>query len=178
MVKPTLLSWIAVAVLSVAPLCAAPLAPEDIQLLESRAKKISAAFNASDVDGVVEMTHPSLFQVMGGKEKMAAVTQALMAKLKADGVELVESELGIPPTEGHPAGDELVCFYPRTIVWRYEGKKVKSTSFFICVRKADGGEWLFLDGSGLQDQPGLLQRLLPALSAEVKLPENKAELLE
>lgn len=167
---------IAAIVLSVSAF-AASLASDDAKALENRAKMIGAAFDAADVDTIVEMTHPSLFRLMGGREKMTEITKTAMAQLKSIGVEVVESKLGVP-TEVHIAADELVCFYPRTTVMRIGEKKAKSTGFLICVRKADAGKWLFLDGSGLRKNSELLGMLLPALAADVTLPENKVELVQ
>ena len=152
------------------------LAPDDAKALNDRAAKIGAAFDATDIDTIIAMTHPSLFDLVGGKEQMIAITKGAMSQLRASGVRFVESSLGVP-TEVHSAGDELICFYPRTTVMRIGEKKAKSTGFLICIRKAAGGEWLFLDGSGLRKNPGLLKTLLPALPEDVKLPENKVELI-
>ena len=156
---------------------AATLAPDDAKVLEERATKIGAAFDAADVDAIVAMTHPSLFGLMGGREKMIAITKSAMSQLKTMDVQVIESSLGIP-TELHSAADEIVCFYPRTTVMRVGEKKAKSTGFLICVRKTEGGEWLFLDGSGLRKNPELLKMLLPALPEDVKLPENRVELMQ
>ena len=166
-----------VAVLISCAAFAATLAPADAEALEARVTKIAAAFDTADVDTIVAMTHPSLFQLMGGREKMIAITRSAMSQLKTMGVQVVESSLGVP-TEVHSAADEIVCFYPRTTVGRVGEKKAKSTGFLICVRKATGGEWLFLDGSGLRKNPELLKMLLPALPEDVKLPENRVELMQ
>ena len=156
---------------------ASPLAPADAKVLEERATKIGAAFDAGDVGTIAEMTHPSLFALMGGKEKMVAILKTAMSEFEAMGVQVLESELGDPP-EVYTAGSELVCFYPRRTVMLIGEKKVKSIGFLICIRKAQGGEWLFLDGSGLRKNPKLLKTLLPALPADVQLPENRAELIQ
>lgn len=156
---------------------AAKLAPEDAKALEARATKISAAFDAADVDATIAMTHPSLFALAGGRDKAIVIIESAMSQLRTMGVQVIESSLGVP-TEVHSAADELVCFYPRTTVMRVGEKKAKSTGFLICVRKTAGGEWLFLDGSGLRENPSMLKMLLPALPEDVKFPDNKVELIQ
>lgn len=164
--------------LVVAALCcqalAAPLTPEDARNLEARAKKVAAAFDTSDADTIVEMTHPSLFALMGGRDRMLELTRTAMTQLKAMDVEMISSALGTP-TESYTAGDELVCFYPRITVMRVGEKKAKGTGYLVSVRKLPDGEWLFLDGAGFRKNPQLLETLLPALPKDVKLPENKVE---
>jgi hypothetical protein len=155
---------------------AAPLGANDAKALEKRAKQVSAAFDAGDAEAIAQMTHPSLFKMMGGREKMVEITKNGINQLKAMDAQVVESELGVP-TEAHTAADEIVCFYPRTTVMRIGEKRMKSTGFLICVRKAEGGEWLFLDGSGLHENPGLLRKLLPAVPPDVTPPVSKVEML-
>ena len=76
----------------------------------------------------------------------------------------------------YPAGEEEVCFVPRTSVVEIGGKRATSMTFMIAVRKP-GGEWKFLDGAGLRKHPDLLYRLLPDLERGIELPHNMIEAL-
>lgn len=159
------------------PVAAAQLAPDDAAQLLKRANLVAQAFDSGDLEAIAEMTHPSLFRLMGGKDKMLEITKAALAQLESMDYEILESKLGTPG-EVYQAAEENVCFYPRTTVMRIGDKKARSTGFLICVRTVPDGEWLFLDGSGLRRNPELLRMLLPALPDDLELPENKVVLLE
>lgn len=156
---------------------AAPLSSEDAAILEKRANTVRQAFVSSSSDTIVEMTHPSLFKLVGGKEKLLQITKAAMEQLKSFNFEILDSKLGTP-TETYVAGNELVCFYPMTMTIKVGDKQSRSIGFLICVRPAAGGDWLFLDASGLRKNPGLLKMLLPDLPADVPLPENRIVMVE
>lgn len=156
---------------------AAPLSSEDVALLEKRANEVREAFVKSDSETIVGMTHPSLFKLVGGKDKLLQVTKAGMEQLKAANFEITESKLGTP-TETYAAGNDLVCFYPMTMALKVGDKRARSVGFLICVRPAAGGDWLFLDAAGLRKNPGMLKMLLPDLPADVPLPENRIVTVE
>jgi hypothetical protein len=81
------------------------------------------------------------------------------------------------PTELYPAGDEELCFVPRVSIIESRGQRIRSTTFMIAIRPVGGGEWRYLDGSGLRRSPELLYRFFPALQRDLRLPPNAIELL-
>lgn len=129
---------------------AGTLAPEDGRMLEERAK------------------------MAGGRDERLDAMKSAMARLDDMGFAIIEDTLGTPG-EVYIAGDETVCFYPRTMVMKIDGKKIRSKGFMICARKTAGGDWYFLDGQIAQNDPNALSTLLPGLPQDVKLPETRSE---
>lgn len=153
------------------------LAPADAKALETRAKIASEVFRAKNYDALLDMTHPAVFQLVGGKEQLLEAMKAAMSQMDKMKFTILDDQFGTPG-EVYASGEEMVCFYPRTMVMQIDDKKIKSTGFLICARKRAGGEWLFMDGDNFKQNPSLLEKLLPGLPKDLKLPESKAEPIE
>lgn len=159
------------------PAGAATLGKADADVLRRDIDAIMAAYEQGDVEAMLRKTHPSLFELVGDREALSQSARQALDQLKAQGVRFVSAETGVP-TETYPAGDEEVCFVPRESVLEVQGKRVKSSTFMIAIRPAGGGEWTYLDGSGLRQNPQMLHTLLPALSHDVPLPPITFDVVE
>ena len=104
------------------------------------------------------------------------MTKQAVIQLRGSGIKFLQSELGVP-SEMHSAGEEEICLVPRISVVEVGGKKAKSTTFMIAIRRLGASEWKYLDGAGLRKNPDLLYQLFPKLQRGIGLPENKVELL-
>lgn len=154
---------------------AGTLTEDEIIQLRSQISELMGAFERGETKPFVEQTHDSLLALAGGQEAFARTTQQAVDQLLRSGIKFVESDVG-NPTETYSAGEEEVCFVPRTSVMEIGGKRAKSITFMIAIRKR-GGEWKFLDGAGLRRHPDLLYRLLPELQRGIELPLNMIEAL-
>lgn len=150
------------------------LPPADAEVLEARAKAVCEALRTKKYDALIDATHPGVFEVVGSKDKLVEAMKAAMAQMDERQIVILEDQLGTPG-EVYTSKDEIVCFYPRTMVMQIGDKKVKSTGFMICAKKRAGGEWLFMDGGIVERDPSLLEKVLPGLPKDVKLPELTAE---
>jgi hypothetical protein len=133
-----------------------------------------AALSDGDADKIIERTHPSLYEIAGGREAVEKLIRDAMEQIRVQGVKVVHSEVGTP-ARTYSAGEEEVCFVPKVTVMEVQGKQMKSTNFMIAIRRVGAKEWKYLEGAGLRTQPELLSRLLPKLESGVLLPENKIE---
>jgi hypothetical protein len=156
---------------------AGELKPEEAKDLTDRALKIKEAMDKNDVDAIINTTHPVLFPLMGGKENFEKVTRAAVVRLKSSGIKQEESTLGTP-TRTYSAGADTICFIPRTSIFSAEGKRIRSIGFLVAIRNTSSPEWLFLDGSGMRNNPALLKKLFPDLEDGVTFPENRKEVIE
>ncbi len=153
------------------------LAPDDAALLTARAKAISEVFVSRDYDTLIEMTHPAVVRSSGGEDKLIEQLKQAMIQLDQAGFTILEDSLG-EPTQVYRSINELVCFYPRTMVMKVSGQVVQTTGFLICARKQSGGPWLFIDGEMLQKNPALLRQVFPGLPTDIKVPASKSEIVE
>lgn len=170
---------IAVLFLAVLPLIvkAASLSPDEATALIATTERIKVAFDERDIATIMAMTHPSIYKLTNGKDGFEAITRQAFVQIESAGVRFLDSKLGTP-SEIYSCGEEQVCFIPRTSTLEVDGKKVRSIGFLIAIRSVKGGDWLFLDGSGLRKNPELLKKLLPDLPADTPLPENRVELIK
>src|SRR6185436_14426514 len=73
-----------------------PAAAENYPTLTARTKEITDAFTNKDYQKVLEMTYPKVIEVGGGREKMLATMKDEIAKMKAEGVDVLSTTPGVP----------------------------------------------------------------------------------
>jgi hypothetical protein len=118
------------------------------KLVRQKAIEISQALVAGDFATVVQLTYPKVVEMTGGSDKMIALLQTGMQKMKGNGVEITSVKVGTP-SEFHTAGADLFAIVPTAIELKVPGGKLTQKSFVVGI-SADAGEtWLFADGNGL-----------------------------
>lgn len=155
---------------------AGTLSAEEVSTLRAEIAAMLSAVDQGDSEALIERTHPSVWKLVGGKAAFEKLTRQAVAQLRQAGVKIVSTEIGIP-TETYLAGDEEVCFVPRFSIMEMPGRRAKSTTFLIAIRRFGGREWSFLDSAGLRTNPQMLYQLLPELDRSIALPENTIEAL-
>jgi hypothetical protein len=155
---------------------AGTLTPLEVAEVHAEIDTMVSDLQRGRVEPILDKTHPALFELVGGREAFVAVTRQSIEEVLAAGVIFVSSENG-PPTETYLAGKEELCFVPRTSIMEIQGQRVRSVTFMIAVRPKEGGEWKYLDGSGLRRTPELLKMLFPDLDPSTPLPPNTLERL-
>jgi hypothetical protein len=155
---------------------AGTLSAADAEKLRAEIATMTADVERGNADLLIARTHPSLHALMGGADNFAKVTREAVAQIPQSGIKFLSSTVGTP-TQTYAAGDEEVCFVPKTSVLELQGKKVKTANFMIAIRPAKGGAWRYLDGAGLKQDPEMLYRLLPKLERGITLPPSTVEIL-
>lgn len=158
-------------------LTAGELAADDKKALTTRASTLVDGFQKGDVEAIIRMTHPAIYELAGGKEPFEAMARDAMKSIAETGLKVEESKLG-EPSRTWEAGKETVCFVPVTILFSMQGKKIRTTTYYVGVKGGASQEWLFLDGSGFGKNPELLKQVLPGLPEDVVLPEIRQEPVE
>lgn len=97
--------------------------------------------------------------------------------IDALGITSYESKISAP-AHSYACGQVILCFVPRISEIKMAGKKMRSIGFLIALRRVDQKEWLFLDGTGLRRNPGMLKLLLPDLPEDTPIPENRSEVIK
>jgi hypothetical protein len=136
--------------------------------------KLWAAMDANDVDAILDMTHPRLFEMAGGKEAMRKAAKETIADLDAAGIQYESIEKG-ELSSVYTSKDGYVVFVPRTTIAMIDGKRVRAETFLIAV--GDSGRWKFLDSNALRKAPDLLRKLVPGLPSELNLPNNEIKIV-
>ena len=153
-----------------------PVSDADASRLRAEIAAMMTAFDRGDPSIFLELTHPSLQNLAGGPDAFAALVRQSLETLRQGGVRAISDEIGAP-TQTYSAGEEEVCFVPRVTVMDIQGRRVRSTTFMIAVRRVGDSQWKYLDGAGLRRSPDLLYQLLPKLERGIALPANQVEVL-
>jgi hypothetical protein len=153
------------------------LSPDERAALLQQAEKVKTAFNRGDVEAIMDLTHPALFRLFGGREKLEQATRTAIVQLQKLEVKFLSSEYG-EPSPAYLAGNEIVCFVPSTSLIQINDKRIKSQAYLVAAHPIDVSEWKFIDGAGIESNRELLWMLFPELPREVQLPIWKQELVK
>ncbi|MGB0583000.1 MAG: hypothetical protein ACPGVU_25230 [Limisphaerales bacterium] len=156
---------------------AAELTTKESTALTEAASKIFTAMKEKDWKTVVETTHPGIAKLAGGKEKLAEVTRKAFSTFDSIGLRFEKESLGKPGRLFEIEAGQL-CFLPKEAIIVMQGRKVWSQNYLVCIRERPGAKWLFIDGTGVSQQPDRLWQIFPDLPKSAKLPEIKRKILE
>lgn len=155
---------------------AAALPEKDAQVVVAQATAYREAAAQGDADKFLQLTHPALYTLFGGKEPFEAATRLALKSLA--GKNVVEKVTFGLPTELLVAGQEEICFVPFVQVARAGDIRTRAESFFIAVRSVGKADWKFIDAAGLRKHPEILRQLFPGLPEKVVTPPNKVEIVK
>lgn len=155
---------------------AATLPEKEAQEVVAQATAYRNAAAKGDADKVLQLTHPALFTLFGGKEPFETATRLALKSLA--GKYVVEKVTFGTPSELLVAGKEEICFVPFVQVASAGDIRTRAESFFIAIRPAGKPGWKFIDAAGLRKHPELLLQLFPDLPREIVTPPNKVELVK
>jgi hypothetical protein len=148
---------------------AAP-AAESYPSLTARTKEITDAFTKKDYQKVLEMTYPKVIETAGGREKMLATMKDEIAKMEAEGVDLLSTTPGAPSQFIHDAGS-IYAVVPLTLKIKAQDGTYQAEGTLIGISSDAGANWTFVDAAGEDDKD---LKVLPATAlAQMKLPPDK-----
>lgn len=156
--------------------CAATLPEKEAQAVVAQATAYREAAAKGDADKVLQLTHPVLHTLFGGKEAFEAATRLALKTLA--GRYVIEKITFGPPTALLVAGQDEVCFVPFVQVASAGEIRTRAESYFIAVRPVGKPDWKFIDAAGLRKHPEVLWQFFPGLPKDVVTPPNKVEIVK
>jgi hypothetical protein len=60
------------------------------------------------------------------------------------------------PSKLYSAGEEELCVVPRVSIMSIGGKRVRSSTFVLAIRRVGSTTWWFLDGTGVANHPEMV----------------------
>ncbi|WP_127564192.1 hypothetical protein [Stenotrophomonas indicatrix] len=153
---------------------AGELGPAETEALQQDVRSLLSTFARGDTEAMIARSHPSVKHFAGGDEAYAKATRDAMKALDDMGLKVISDDVG-EPTRTYAAGDEEVCFVPRTTVFTLNAQTVRSLTFMVAIRPAGGTQWRYIDGAAMPAMPELLRQLLPELQPDVPLPPVSVE---
>lgn len=148
------------------------LAADDValkQIVRARVEEINNAIIKNDFGKVVDLTHPKIVELMGGRQKMVSTMEAGSKEMKAEGIELLSIKTDTP-SEAIKSGSELFLTVTFDLeIGTPDGKFIQK-SFVIGISGDDGKNWVFVNGDV---DVKMIKRILPGLPESLKLPERQ-----
>lgn len=143
------------------------------ETVKGQVKKIMDATVAGDYRTVLDLTHPKVLEMMGGKETALKEVEKGMNMLKSQGFTFKVKDIGSPAIV--KSEKEHYSVTPFVMIVTGLGKKVTSSSALIGVSADAGKTWKFINLES-QGEKGV-RTILPDLPASVVIPkpEQKVE---
>lgn len=139
------------------------------KILFASAQKMASCFVNKAYDEYVNLVHPKLVTLMGGKAKFTEVIKQGLKETEEQGFRFVNvtiaepSDIVIMPTE-------LQSVVPQILEMKATGGRIISTSYLIAISSDIGKTWYFIDSAGKDLKQ--LQSAFPSLSNKLVLPEK------
>jgi hypothetical protein len=129
-----------------------------------------ALFKQKDWNGYVNYMHPSVVEMIGGKEKFVTTLQQTMKALESAKFDAFKNGRVLQITR---ANGQYQCVIESFMQMTLNGVIVSGSSYDLAF-STDGEDWTFLR----IDQsltPETIKQLVPELSADLKLPKSQFE---
>lgn len=137
--------------------------------VKSLVRKIMTATVEGDYKTVLDMTHPKVLEMMGGKEAALKETEKAMKMIKDAGMVFSLKDISSPVLQKSKA--DLYSVTPYVMEIRGRGKKITAKSAVVGVSHDAGKSWKFinLDKEGEQG----VREMMPDLPKELKIPKQE-----
>jgi hypothetical protein len=143
---------------------------ESYPRLASQAKELTDALLRKDLDRFLDLTHPKVLQLGGGRENMRATMKKELEQTEAEGVVVLSSSIGTPTQVIHDSGS-IYAVMPNTLKVKAQAGTFQTESTLIGVSADNGANWTFVDASGKDD--GELKKVLPDVADKLSVPPAK-----
>ena len=165
--------WILAVVFVTAPSFAAD-PPLPKQVTKEKVEELNAAVIKEDNSKIVDLTHPKIVEMIGGREKMIAVLEAGNKDIKAKGFSFRLSKVD-EPSEPVAVGTDQYVVVPFLLEMKAPGGRLLQKSFVIGVSSDAGKSWTFANGDL---DIAKLKLVLPKLPDELKVPKREKPVFE
>lgn len=146
---------------------------QDTVTMKANAKKLAERLNAAvskdDFATVVDLTHPNVYKMVGGREAMIKALEINNDEMKANGFSFESFEVG-EPEEPLIDSDRTFVVVPFIMEMKFRDGNARLKSFVVGVSEDKGANWVFLNGDTDRNK---LKQILPELPDTLKLPKKQ-----
>lgn len=133
-------------------------------------QRLVDAVRIGDAKAVVNLTHPKVHELAGGREKILSVLTETFLSAKITGHTLDRVVIGKPSALGRD-GKQIFLFVPYIGVSSNNERSTTIEAFYLGISADDGDTWRFVDGSRMDQQT--IKLFIPSYSGEPPLPRTK-----
>jgi hypothetical protein len=135
----------------------------------SEANKSATAQQQLDVDSYMDLMHPSVIEMGGGKELMKDIITSQIGTYSQMGVTIESVEFD-DPSDVVKAGDELHCTLSGTLKLKLGEDEFDNPINLLAASQDKGDSWKFIDLSFYNGNS--LQLYLPDFNSALVLPQK------
>lgn len=143
--------------------------------IKAQAQKTATAFLARDWETVLDLTHPNLFRLTGGKDRAKGQIASAVQQLTEQGFQVTNYGVGKPSILQEESGWQ-VSFVPIMMTLKGQNRRIKSDGYLMALKGPEDQRWYFLDGAMLT--PQLLAAVAPPLAGKISLPPKRRPRVE
>lgn len=137
-------------------------------------EQMNAAMLSGDLTKLVDLTHPKVVEMLGGRESMIATIEKTNADMKKRGMEIKSSSTG-NPSAPVTVDEEMYIVVPHKLEMTAPGGKMHVDAFVIGYSADEGKSWKYVNGDLAHK---VIKQVLPNLPDDLKLPARKAPVFE
>lgn len=145
---------------------------QDAKMVET-VKGLTRKMIEATVEGnyrvVLDMTHPKVLEMMGGKEVALAEVEKIMKTIKQQGFKFQLKDIGTPTLA--KGGNNLYSVTPSSMVMTGQGKKITVKSAIIGQSTDGGANWKFINMDDKGEKG--VRMILPELPKEMVIPKQE-----
>ena len=148
---------------------AAPIRAEsDGERVQNDVRAMIEALYRGDAAAVLQLTHPTVIQSMGGSDAARSATEEALQQISLVGVKLESLSFPRKPEFMQGSGREF-AIVPTLIVLAASGQRVESSNFQLGVKDSVSSDWKYVEGSRIDQQS--VQSLFPGFPISYEFPK-------
>jgi hypothetical protein len=139
---------------------------ESYPRLAVQASELNDALLRKDYDRFLDLTHPKVIELGGGREKMRATLKTQLEQTEAEGVKVLASSIG-SPTQVIDNSGSIYAVMSNTLKVKAQSGTFQTESTLVGVSADRGVNWTFVDAGREGDDE--LKKVLPEVADKIKL---------
>lgn len=136
--------------------------------IKERANDFITAINDEQYKDAVDMMHPNILKMGGGKESLAIILTEEKTMLKSQGYKILNAEI-MEPGAVIKASDELHAIVPVKQLVQINNAKFNSTSYLLAASSDNGKTWTISKLDGHDNDS--ITFFFPKWNADLKIPQ-------
>ncbi len=149
--------------------CAAASAEDKPEAIaKAKAEEVAQATRKGDCEKILDLTHPEIIRMGGGRGNSLEAMKRLLEEMKAKGFEFQSAKVG---DTVQLAADRRFAVIPLFLEIKTPDGLLSASSFLIGISPDKGKTWTFINGDKAHDPA--VKKMLSDLPPSLKLPERK-----
>ncbi len=165
MIKPLVYS-----LLLLVPRAAVAVEDKPEAIAKAKAAEVAQAMLKDDCEKILDLTHPEIIRMGGGRVRMLEAMKRVMEQMKAKGFEFQSAKIG-DKVQLAAVADKRYAVIPLLLEIKTPDGLLSASSFLLGISPDKGKTWTFINGDKARDPA--VKNLLSDLPPSLKLPERK-----